>query len=369
MLPGIVVPIRVKGGNGYSSRTTSNIKYHCRELPAENLAKRNYRCSVYEGSPETVLEVSDAYLVPGSKCLYDRNGTRIAESCIRRGERLDEFVASEAINISLPSDYTVVEEPILYLSWLPKNWGHFLTEGTSRLWAIFQYPELRAMNGLYLMSRPVHKNIEDFVRALSLNIHTMEYRTSKQTKALKAIKFRTVIVPAPSFFNRGAAYSIHQKFASSVIDYYLRDNQSELSDRPVFLSRAKFGGTHCVQNQVELEEAIARLQFLIVHPEELTLMEQVNLFNRYRHFTGCWGSAFHTSILSRSPNKLATHVLCEGIPNVNYLMLDSILGTEANYVESMIRIPGPGQPLRRVNLYADVNAIVSYYRESGLYCV
>jgi hypothetical protein len=351
-----LIPLPIFSAGGCTSRTTDNIKYHySTDIPRLIVKESVEAFQVFDGSPGSIMEITDAYFVPGAMCLYDRHGVRIAESCIRRGKGLVEFLHAGTDAVSLPTDFITINEPLVYMSWLSNHWGDFLTEGTSRLWALLQYPELATLTGFYLPSHRLHKNITDFIKLLDLNIR------AGGNVPDRPVRFRRVFIPTASFSNRGEAYSVHRKPASAVIDCHLRENNFQVSKQPVFLSRSRFGGHRNVQNQAELESALARKGFLIVYPEELSLAEQIMLFNQHRHFWGCWGSAFHSAILSRSPGSLATHVICHCAPNANFLMFDSILGNDANYVESMFLTPGKQQVWPHLNLTIDVEQVLSYY--------
>jgi len=351
-----VIPVTISSADGCLSRTTDNIKYHYSgDNPRTIVKDLGQEFQIFDGCPGGIIEATDAYFVPGAMCLYERHGVRIAESCVRRGKGLVEFVNAGSEAISLPSDFITINEPLLYLSWLYDHWGDFLTQGTSRLWALLQYPELATITGFFLPSHRLHNNITDFIKSLNLNIRAGWYVPNRP------VRFRKVFIPTASFSNRCQAYSVHREPASAVADHHLRENNFQVSEQPVFLSRSRLGGGRDIQNQLELESALARKGFLIVYPEELNLVEQIMLFNQHRHFWGCWGSAFHTAILCRSPANIATHVICHCIPNVNFLMFDSILGNDANYVESMLPVPGKQRVWPDLNLTVDVEKVLSYY--------
>jgi hypothetical protein len=80
-----------------------------------------------------VIEVWDAFFVLGRVCLYDNNGRRIVESCIRRGPDLTENVSAGPDAIQIPLEFTTVSESLIWFSRTTNSWGHFLTEGIGRL--------------------------------------------------------------------------------------------------------------------------------------------------------------------------------------------------------------------------------------------
>jgi hypothetical protein len=355
MLQALDIPVSISSVAGSRLRTFNKIKYYSSEEFPEEIAKPERDFQVYEGSPLKIIEADDAFLVSGFKCLYDRHGVRINESCVRRGKGLRKFISAGPDTISLPTDFITVDEPVVYLSWLQNHWGHFLTEGISRLWVFSQYPELKQMLGAYCCCALPHKNIRDFIDALDFNVYI------GGDGHHQAIRFRKIFIPIPSFSNQAEAYSVHRQAVSTVVEAQFQEACPQVSSQPVFLSRSRLGGARMIQNQAELESVLTKMGFLVVYPEELTLASQIKLFNQYRYFTGCWGSAFHTTILSRCPETITTNVLCEDTPNFNYLMFDSILGNEANYVRAMQPVPGEEQVWPHFKVAIDVEKAVSYF--------
>jgi hypothetical protein len=55
-------------------------------------------------------------------------------------------------------------------------------------------------------------------------------------------------------------------------------------------------------NEVEIEEQLKRKGFTIIHPEYLSLREQVKLISTSRIVAGFDGSAFYSSLFSRKLN-------------------------------------------------------------------
>jgi capsular polysaccharide biosynthesis protein len=356
MLRTCEIPVSISSVGGCKLRTFHKIKYHSSQAFPDEIAKPERDFQVYEGSPLKIIEANDVFLPFGSKCLYDREGVRINESCVRRRKGLAELVSAGPETISLPTDFITVDQPVVYLAWLQNHWGHFLTEGMSRLWAFSEYPELKEMLGAYCCYTLPHQNIRDFIEALDLNIYIGGDRRNQ------AIRFRKIFIPLPSFSNQAEAYSVHRNAASKVVEVHLQEECTQVSNQPVFLSRSKLSSARTVRNQIELERILTKMGFLVVYPEELTLSSQINLFNHYRYFTGCWGSAFHTTILSQHPETVATHVLCGDTPNFDYLMFDSILANEANYVLAMTAVDGENQVWPNLNLAIDIEKAVSYFQ-------
>jgi hypothetical protein len=314
---------------------------------------------VRHGHPHALLRVEAAYLKPGDVCIYDRYGNRIAESCIRRGAVLSEFVDVGRAKIKFPAKCLSIREPLLYLSGVSNHWGHFLTEGISRMWAPWEHAETRALRCLSHYPYPRSGSVAAYLSAVGLPPEQLLHFD-------KPIRIEQCFIPAPSFSNRAEAYSVHLRHSQLVA---LKSGHAEsaiASSRPVYLSRSQLGAGsgRRIRAELELEQSLASLGASIVYPERLTLSEQITLFNTHRVFIGCVGSAFHGLSLALAPKKATLHVLCEILPNPNYLMFDAMLGCASNYVQALFATPGRSK-IWGQDLTVDVEAVVRYVRSTG----
>jgi hypothetical protein len=312
---------------------------------------------VIAGQPETLLEIDTVFLLPGTLCLYDKDGRRIEASCIRRGPDMREYYKAGPETVPVPKACAIIRKPLLYLSWVQGHWGHFLTEGVSRLWARSAHRELRALRCLSLLAYPGNASVAGYLAALGLS--------TEQVRDFKVpVRLDKCFIPGASFVNRAAAYTAHLRPSQEVVATHSRA-ASMSSQAPVYLSRTRLRAERVTRRECELEAALAGRGVRIVYPELLTLEEQIELFNAHRVFIGCWGSAFHGLCLARAPERITTHVIVDAVPNTNYLMFDALLGCESNYVQAMCSTAGaPGDPPGR-SLTIDVEAFLAYLPTAG----
>lgn len=70
----------------------------------------------------------------------------------------------------------------------------------------------------------------------------------------------------------------------------------------VWLSRSKIGSDNLVfTNEREMEELLSSRGWMIFHPEEHSMEEQLEVFASGEVVMGCIGSAFHTLLLMKNP--------------------------------------------------------------------
>ena len=157
--------------------------------------RSNHTLKVFSGAPEPVIEISPAYCIPPFVCIYDKDGRRVPESCVRRGAGLDPLPTSGSEQIILNRDFERIDRPSVFLSCLIDHWGHFLTEGISRLWAFDLYPELKKYLPFYVRGRVHAPHVRQFFRMAGLN-------PDKLLSLKPAREVREVLHPACFFFKQ-----------------------------------------------------------------------------------------------------------------------------------------------------------------------
>lgn len=312
---------------------------------------------VVAGSPETLLEVKGAYFIPGHVCLYDREGRRIDASCVRRKPAQWSFVGAGPETIAVPAACETLTKPMLYLAEIASHWGHFLIDGVSRLWARAQFPQLREVECFATAAVPKVVQARDFLDALGV---TQRLHFSPQP-----IRLDTCFIPGASFSDRGECYTAHLRPFQEMVARIEAKPLPAPAGQPAYLSRSQFGVGRTIRREAELEQRLSERGVRIVHPEQLSLAEQVRVFNSHDVFIGCWGSAFHGLCFARAPGRITTHVLCETIPNPNFLMFDALLDCTPNYIQGMFQTPGTSQVWPNFDLTVDVEAVLGYLRGAG----
>lgn len=324
MLFSKTIPLRVTVPGTSQTRQLNNITYITRD---DRPYTDERTLDVYSGLPQRVVEANDVFMVNGAACLYDRSGERIADSCIRRRSDLSHYVRAGEAWVKPPSEYMVVDKPIVFLTWLQNHWGHFLSEGVSRLWAMGEYPELAQYIGLFTAADGIHKNISDLLKLTGHNFYIAE------GKRHVPILFRKAFIPDPSFANQAFAFTGHRHIVSQALANLAQFPQSPGSNQPVYLSRSQLNACRVIENELDLERQLVAIGVRIVHPESLSLFQQIRLFSEHRHIVGCWGSAFFSTMFAKDQHALTTYTLCEERPHANSLLLDAILGHESNYLQ------------------------------------
>ena len=220
---------------------------------------------------------------------------------------------------------------MLYLGELKRHYGHFLTDGMARLWALDRLdPEAPAFFHL-----DPHQGMGIFY--VSQVMEALGVPAERMIWPQQATVFSEIVCPLPSIqlsLRIYGAFSGPHRWASEQI---ARD--AEPPNRPIYLSRRALGPGHrSLQGEAELEARLEAEGYLIVHPDRLTLADQIALFNQDKPVVAPMGSSLHTVLFRTRPGRQRLGVLTpEDVPG-RFLMIDMVKANRTTYANCMSEV-------------------------------
>lgn len=184
------------------------------------------------------------------------------------------------------------------------RYGHLLLENLPQLWILGKgyrpklllHPDMEAVPE-YLLAwvKPFGLGEEDFITPNYAAVCKEMYVPSRPY-----MQFLYISVYAKAIWN-------------TISNFYAKDGRDN-KDLKIYISRAKFQGRKLLQ-EAECECLFKQKGFEIIYPEELSAIEQINIFSRASHIAGPVGSGLHNIVFSRN-RKVKTLVLMpEGFPS------------------------------------------------------
>ncbi|MCQ8242166.1 glycosyltransferase 61 family protein [Rhizosaccharibacter radicis] len=229
------------------------------------------------------------------------------------------------------------------------HFGHFLLEGTTRLWAL---PDHADLPWIFLSDgAPRLKGYQSgFLQLLGLGADQIIVVND-------AASVGELVVPAPSF-------TYHHHVTHAYRDSFRRARLPERDTpfRRVFLSRSQTTIALTVGER-ELEEVLRRDGWEIVIPERLPPAEQALLFRDNNLVMGLQGSAMHLGLFA-PPGRRVCH-LCRGQAYRGYYVLDDLMDADAVYFQAMSSPPLPSKPITGPFML-DLDATIDFLRAEQL---
>ncbi len=199
------------------------------------------------------------------------------------------------------------------------NWGHFLFEMWGRVHLLATLRNLGA---------PVKLAVPEDVPAWMKGFVSL-YFPPEETISYHSVNDR---VQAPCFIAAGMMannYHLHPYYNVIVEDLLHRIPVLPVQDtsRLLYLSRSRHSSWHAISNEAEVERAMQDMGFTVVHPQELTLPEQLALYRGASCIAGQYGSALHNTLFA----PLGSAVFCIGWMNALQSRIAALRGQTLGY--------------------------------------
>ncbi len=210
------------------------------------------------------------------------------------------------------------------------QYGHFITEFISRLWALRR---IRRDEKLLVRSVPAIGDLFAIPWAREL-FELLELTPDDFIQPRTSFVVRELVVPTPSFVEDCYASTTFAAFCHRIGDRAEQRSAlgRELRGQNLYLTRSGLiCGTTKVENEAEFDAELVRRGFRVIHPERLGIPDQICLFRHDNIVTGIVGSAFHTSIFTPSPRGVALNTKA-GV-SLNYLTMDGANEAEIEYLD------------------------------------
>jgi hypothetical protein len=167
------------------------------------------------------------------------------------------------------------------------HFGHVITESTGRLWAA---KELRHVDKLFFLPGFNCKTIPDFFIELLQRFGVEQV----PTLITKSIRVEKLYVPS-QLFGLGRYLRAHPEFVNFAKSLTQFGSATDVeSERKVYISRSEMGlHKGGVASERLLEKNLSLQGYEIVHPERLSLEEQLRLYLSCRTLIFCESSAIH----------------------------------------------------------------------------
>jgi capsular polysaccharide biosynthesis protein len=174
----------------------------------------------------------------------------------------------------------------LYAGVLMDHYGHFLTESLGRAWAIKAYPDLPFVWQAHPKKKRLNNWQVEVLKIVGIDVDRLRLVN-------RATRLETIILPETGLW---LGRYIHPGQIDALAAFAFRPPQRQR----VWLSRTRLpAAVGRVLDEDAIEDRLANLGWNIIHPQTLTVAEQLNAMADAELISGFVGSAFHTLILGK----------------------------------------------------------------------
>ena len=215
----------------------------------------------------------------------------------------------------LPRVVDRIDEPVVFIDLLCAHFGHALIDTPARLWYRLE-PSLEHLRDLPMVGFGTHRLGSKFglqkpsawPSYLTLILDALGIDPGRITLLTKPTRCRSVFIPkrlSPYWSNYGYSRRYLDTMQAAG-DALAGGAEPRGSHRLVYLSRSKLDATRrgLLDGQELAVEDIFRAQgFEVVHPQLLSLPEQIRIVRGATHVAGCVGSQMHLMAFARNEGK------------------------------------------------------------------
>ncbi|MCY1643268.1 glycosyltransferase family 61 protein [Methylorubrum sp. SL192] len=222
--------------------------------------------------------------------------------------------------------YDIITHECVYLGPLYHHYGHYLVTSLARCWYLLKNKRHKVVFHTYVDVEQLHE--KPFIRQ---TFEALGIQISDVVIPQRPTLFRKIIVPAPSFQELSFAHDIHATLCRKIGSQLSKESRFR-SNEPIFLSKEKLeSGVWRFTNENILCSYLHKRGVRIIHPEQLSFIEQIDLFNQHQNIIGIAGSGLHTSLFAANPNNLLGINFESHIPS-NFKLIDGICHNHSKYV-------------------------------------
>lgn len=327
------------------------INFEYTDLPTQNEETESANlnrliCKKLDG-----ITIDKAIVIPGRSSMvdecfwgevFDENGGLVKN--VNSNTNYADFNQSNScLNFQ---GFTKIKGSIIYLGAIPTGWGHYITDGMSKLWflrtSLFQ--ELRK-KGYKLALTGMYTNVESCPGSLKQLFSLLHIDVSDLLFITEPTQFEHVCVPDDSLFiqNNTRFYTkeyteIVQRLIDAVPVQKLKNKYQK-----IYFSRTKFHEKRTEFGELAIEKAFKSMGYVIVYPEKHSAIEQINLCRQAKSIVVTEGSVAHNSLFCSNSTEVI--IIRKAFYTNDYqYVINSIRNLNVTYIDAHLSVFTNDQP-------------------------
>lgn len=210
------------------------------------------------------------------------------------------------------------------------HFGHFLLESLSRVWALAKVRR----------NLPIVWHLQGQTALLPWQqeiLALLKIPTERFVLVDRPLRFEAMLVPTPGYQIQNVAHPHHVQALTIRQPQVPRHHKLWLSRAKLHAWQAQIGG------ELEVEALLHAQGWQIVHPESLSVAEQLKVLNSASVVAGFEGSAFHTLLLLEHAPQVVVFTRSQQPINSNYWTIAQARGIQQRvHAPDFVPAPGPG---------------------------
>ena len=211
-----------------------------------------------------------------------------------------------------------LEKEAVFLGAIPKHYGHFITEGMSRLWYLLDR-EIDDKELIYISEEG-----DDFFFEL-FEIFGIASKNLKRIN--EPTRFSRIIIPEPSIRLHDYYHDLFNQTIQRVVDSVAKTKVSN-----IYISKKQRFNGRAIGERV-IENIFRHNGFEILYPEQVPLKDFISILNSAKTVVSSSGTSAHNALFMRENSKLIClnrsdhhhplQIMINEMRNINSVYIDS----------------------------------------------
>ena len=237
----------------------------------------------------------------------------------------DWYIDPSGFNLQI-NDYPFIDEDIIFIGPIPNHYGHFITEGLSRLWPLLDI-KYKNHKVAYISEGSIN-SFKDFFILFGLN-------ESNLIRVQTPTQFKSIKVPEPSIRLHDYCHELYGKTIKTILK-----DVPLVNKKNIFLSKKanKYNGKSIGENH--LEEVFSNSDFEIVSPETMPIEEFLSVMLSAEKVAALSATSAHNAIFMKEGAEL----ICLNRSDHHHplqIMINKIRELKVTYVDVSLNIFKP----------------------------
>jgi len=308
----------------------NNLKY------IKNKNKKKYKESqkdFFRKEKLTIKEVSKGIIFPA----YRNEQTDRFWSVGGVLDKDKHFVEESATSYFFGGNYEIynenikyIDEEVIFFGPFIEHWGHFICDQISRLWYILENPNKYkiAYCGWDFGNKRKETIRSNYLELLEL----IGIKKEQLIEVQRPLQFKKIIIPEFSFKPGFYYTNEYCNLIKKIVDEALKKDISV--EEKIYFTRQNFKFADKEYGEKDLVEIFIENGFVVKSPENLSLIEQINILNKAKTVAAITGSITHNYMFCM--NKETNLILLNKFGRINRYqsIIDNISLGNITYIDS-----------------------------------
>lgn len=292
----------------------------------------------------------NATIIPGKSSQIDEKywGEAFSED-----GNLINFVNSNNIypndTIKLPDRFNIINKTnksIIYLGAITTVWGHYITDGLSKLWflqsslchELINKGYVVALTGMYSNVSTCPNSFDQLLSLLNIDSKSLLFIT-------EIMQFNDIYIPDNSIFIENGTRFCTKEYSKIIkqIITAVPFHEVPLKHKKIYLSRTHLTNKHTEFGELAIENLFKSLGFYIIYPEQYSLIEQINLYNQAQIVATTEGSIAHNVVFCSEATEIFLLRKAYYTNDYQYI-INTVRNLNVTYIDAHLSVFTSDQP-------------------------